>query len=472
MSKEPWDDVETFRKFGYLASMVPAQSRRWVIVRCPEPGCSFRAERRRDGIRPGWRCRSHARKIINAKRVEDISALPIDSAETLKQYGYPAENVGPKSQRWVVVRCVVCGELVKRKRCQVKPDSKCRIHSGQDPVLVAKKKRSIVRRFGMEGLKTPEIQRRRRNSLIEKYGTARLSSVPKSTSKREEQVRAFVESLLGEGTVEKKDLPDGKSIDIYIPSRNVGIEYHGLKWHHELNPYRHSHNYHLNKLVEARKLGMRLIQIYSDEWRDHQRAVKNFIGSALGCWTRKIGARKCELRKIEKTEAKTFMDWEHILGGSNRAVAAWGLFEEQELIGAITVAPHHRKTERNALVLDRLCFKTGVHVPGGASRLMKAVEDYGRKESFAEVISWSDERWSEGRVYLALGFVREKTYGPDYQYVDLPDGLHRYSKQSQKKSAVKCPSGMTEFAWAQERGLARIWGCGKVRWVKNLGGAS
>jgi hypothetical protein len=119
---------------------------------------------------------------------------------------------------------------------------------------------------------------------------------------------------------------------------------------------------------------------------------------------------------------------------------------------------HPRKT--NELVLDRLCFKTSVSVAGGASKLFKFLVDMTKTPS---LISWSDNRWSEGRVYASMGFKKEAEFPPDYSYVSFKNG-HRYSKQSQKKSAVNCPNELTEVSWARSRNLHRIWDCGKIRW--------
>ena len=80
------------------------------------------------------------------------------------------------------------------------------------------------------------------------------------------------------------------------------------------------------------------------------------------------------------------------------------------------------------------------------------------------MISFSDNRLSDGKVYEAMGFYLEKEHRPDYFYVDLSSGK-RLSKQSQKKSSSGCPKGMTESEWAASRNLSRFWDKGKKRWV-------
>jgi hypothetical protein len=58
----------------------------------------------------------------------------------------------------------------------------------------------------------------------------------------------------------------------------------------------------------------------------------------------------------------------------------------------------------------------------------------------------------------------DKELGPDYSYINLKKPYYRLSKQSQKKSNTNCPEDKTEYEWAIENGLARLWDCGKKRW--------
>ena len=52
-------------------------------------------------------------------------------------------------------------------------------------------------------------------------------------------------------------------LDIYILDLKLAIEFNGLKWHSIENGM--DRDYHLNKSLECRKLGIRLIHIYEFE---------------------------------------------------------------------------------------------------------------------------------------------------------------------------------------------------------------
>jgi hypothetical protein len=103
-------------------------------------------------------------------------------------------------------------------------------------------------------------------------------------------------------------------------------------------------------------------------------------------------------------------------------------------------------------------------VVGGAQKLFKACKSWAINSGTNKIISWSDNRWSQGTVYEKLGFQLDKELNVDYSYVDLKNPIKRLSKQSQKKSNTQCPANITEREWSIQRGLSRIWDCGKTRW--------
>ena len=52
--------------------------------------------------------------------------------------------------------------------------------------------------------------------------------------------------------------------------------------------------------------------------------------------------------------------------------------------------------------------------------------------------------------------------------INIENPTYRLSKQSQKKSSSNCPENLTEFQWAEMRGLKKIWDFGKKRWVYTI----
>jgi hypothetical protein len=223
---------------------------------------------------------------------------------------------------------------------------------------------------------------------------------------------------------------------------------------------------HYNKLKLAQKQGFRLITLFENEWRERRPQVESVLRSILHLSSRRFQARQCTVTPIPVEQARLFIGAHHLQPQAREIGYALGLFTDTELIGVITAGTHHRQGHDKVLVLQRLCFKSDVYVMGGAERLFKLLVEYARNKGFTSIRTWSDNRWFVGDVYQKLGFTLTDEIPPDYSYVVPPAKL--VSKQSQAKKRSGCPPHLTEWAWAQQRGLLRIWDCGKKRWDYQL----
>lgn len=268
---------------------------------------------------------------------------------------------------------------------------------------------------------------------------------------------------------EKLKLPANKTrakeIDIYIEELKIGIEYCGLYWHCENSKSSKDRDYHKNKLDTANGMGIRLITIFEDEWKEREFQTKSFLTSLLKKNSVKIGARDCIVQAIGKNEASLFIDDFHIQG-KGKSFIYIGIKNKEELLGVMSFSRHHRQNSKeDVAVLDRLVFRAGVTVSGGASKMLKYSTPFLKAMGFTKIVSWSDNRWSDGNVYKAMGFQLEEDLSPDYAYVK---SQKRFSKQSLKKTKEEQKLDKTEFELRREQGYDWIWDCGKKRWCKAL----
>jgi hypothetical protein len=258
--------------------------------------------------------------------------------------------------------------------------------------------------------------------------------------------------------------------EMFISELNLAIEYIDLNANSEKNlPAYPNKTLSYQKMLVANGQRVRVITIFEDEWRERNSQVKGFLQSVLKKNTVTVGGRKCEIREVEKRAAWKFLDENHIQGRALLAIA-FGLHYKDELLGLITGNKHHRQGFDDTFVLNRLVFKGGVTVAGGASKLSKRLIQYSKDNGYKTIISWSDNRWSEGNVYMALEYKMTEDLNADYSYVD---GQSRQSKQSNKKKNLiqKKANGTmenTERELAITLGLYRIWDCGKKRWEISL----
>jgi hypothetical protein len=212
--------------------------------------------------------------------------------------------------------------------------------------------------------------------------------------------------------------------------------------------------------------GIRLITLFEDEWLYRTAAVQGVLKTILGVDTFAIGARACTLSEIPPIQAEQFLAEHHIQGAHAATKVAFGLFTAtQELVSVLTLKHDYRPNTSDAIVLQRLCFKQGMRIHGGASRLFAAAKTWATLQGYKRVISWSDNRWFLGDIYGKLGFTCVNENQTDYAYVDLTKHPRiRLAKQTQQKQKTNCPPELTELEWATQRGLARIWDCGHKRW--------
>jgi len=282
----------------------------------------------------------------------------------------------------------------------------------------------------------------------------------------EQTVRDFVSLFVDNKKSRLLDIgiKSKKEIDIFVPTVNVGIEYCGLFWHSE--KYFHK-NKHYDKYKICDENNIRLLTIFSDEWKYRQDQVKNFIKSVLQVNSIKIPGRKCEIKEITAKEAKSFINEYHIQP-IHKLNVGFGIFYNNELVGVMTGDKHHRGGEKAALVLSRLVFKTDVTVQGGASKLFKHLVQYGKEKNYEQIITWADLRWTNGAVYYKLGMGVAEILPPDYSYTE--DFDTRISKQSCTKAKLRAKGakGNTEGEMAKSLGLHRIYDCGKIRFEYDL----
>jgi hypothetical protein len=305
-----------------------------------------------------------------------------------------------------------------------------------------------------------ESKEKANQTMLGKYGTTSAWAISRKngTITTEQVIRDWMNSL-GFNFKESGIPNNTKQLDGYDKEHNIAFEYCGLYWHNEQSPEPRDKFYHISKLKACNDTNIRLFTIFEDEWLHREAQVKGRLKAALGKCSRRFVARKLKVKLIDTKTAQDFYEAYHIQGGKISDTYSAGLFNGDELIGAMSFGKHHRNNKE--FVLNRLCFKEDCYVIGGASRLFKFLLDESKYET---IISWSDNRWSEGGVYESLGFIMEENMKPDYSYVDSRTYDKRIPKQSQQKRSTNCPEGKTEKEWAEERGLYRIWDCGKVRW--------
>ena len=215
-----------------------------------------------------------------------------------------------------------------------------------------------------------------------------------------------------------------KELDIYIPSKKVAIEFDGLYYHSELFVTK---DYHLAKTNTCNEKGIDLIHVFEDDWIENKEIVKSMIKSRLGIYDRKIFARKCEIRVIDKDVAKVFFKENHLQGFASTCDLHLGLFYEDELVQAISIT--FNGWHDGNVELTRMVTKSNTQVIGGFSKL---VSYFCKTYNCSSLTSYVYKAWFNGKGYLASGFKIIKENKPSYSYILNKKRFHKSNFRKDK----------------------------------------
>jgi len=283
-------------------------------------------------------------------------------------------------------------------------------------------------------------------------------------SPNEIKLYEYIKNICSDDIILKdRNILSGKELDIYIPSKKIAIEYNGLYWHNELYKY---DNYHFDKTELCEKNNIKLIHIYEDEWKYKEDIVKYRLKNIFFKNENKIGARKCDIRKVSNDDTINFLENNHIQGYSTSSIN-FGLYFNDELLSLMTFIKLRKKLNKNEYEYEllRFCNKLNFNVSGGASKLLKF---FIKKYKPKLIMSYADRSWSQGKLYETLGFEFVCKTSPNYYYII--DGLRNNRFKFRKEKLIKegYDSNKTEREIMLERKIYRIYNSGNLKFIYKL----
>lgn len=245
-------------------------------------------------------------------------------------------------------------------------------------------------------------------------------------------------------------------IDSYVPSQRVGFEFNGLFWHSE---FKKDNDYHYRKFKAAQDAGIRLYQIWEDDWNLRQDLVKRHIRQVLGVSDLpKVSARQTEVVALNASEVRPFLEENHIQGFVNSSVYL-GLKYQDVLVAVATF-----KRSGEDYVLTR--YATSAQVRGGHSKLVSYFE---KNHSYGKLVTFADLTFGSGGLYRTTGWVEDKVLPPDYSYLVDGERVHKFRyrlKRFREDPELVFEEGKTERELALLNGLYRVYDAGKIRFIK------
>jgi hypothetical protein len=283
----------------------------------------------------------------------------------------------------------------------------------------------------------------------------------------EKDVIQFIKELLPEEEVVEgnRNIISPYELDILLPSKNIAIEFNGIYWHSDLFV---EDDYHLIKTKMCREVGIELIHIFEDEWINKKDIVKSILMSKIGKNTNRVVARKTEIKEVSNSDAKDFLNTNHIQGNVYARVSI-GLFYENKLVSLMTFGGLRKnlgaKSKNGAYELLRFCNKLNTTVVGAFSRLIKHFIKTYHPES---LLTYSDNRYFNGDVYKNTGFSLISESHPNYFYIlnHKRENRFKYRKDILVKNGFD--KNKSERQIMKEREIPRIYDCGCKKWLLTI----
>lgn len=235
------------------------------------------------------------------------------------------------------------------------------------------------------------------------------------SSNMEYQVFDYIRNLIKDKLILrsfKSILKKGKELDIYIPDMKLAFEFNGLYWHSDAFKDK---DYHLTKTLQCNNKGIRLIHIFEDEWLKKQQIVKNKIKNALCLVTQSIDIDNCQVKEISDDLSSKFLKKYHI-GGDVYSDIQLGLFYNNRIISVMTFKTVHDSLydyKRFDYELRRFCTIPSFKILGAENKMIS----YFKTKFHGSIITYVDKRWSNGKNYKKLGFIKLKNQQPDYFFI-------------------------------------------------------
>lgn len=280
-------------------------------------------------------------------------------------------------------------------------------------------------------------------------------------SKIEKEIVSFIKGLGIEVEEGKVGLySDNREVDIYIPSKKVGIEVNGLYWHTEQFRNR---DYHRRKKFDLKDI--RLIQFTDKQWNERGNICRSIILNALGL-SKKIGARECTIEAYDSVtkEIRSFFEANHMdgfVGGFKYILLRYN----DEILAGIILGRSRFHKENQTELLRYVC-KQGIQIQGALNRLIS----HYRKEHKETILSYVNLSLFDATLYRNNPSWAFKGYSDlGYFWTDGNEIISRY--KAMKKNLASWlkdyDSSKSESENMRLNGYHRYFDCGNAIYVNH-----
>lgn len=182
------------------------------------------------------------------------------------------------------------------------------------------------------------------------------------------EVADFVKSLGFDITISDRTVISPYELDVFVSTKSVAIEYHGLYWHSGGKNLNFDENRHLTKRKKSDDVNVYLIQLFADEWEFRRPICEALISRALGTCKTVLDAQDCELVDLDEGFAELFVNENHVAGCDFEFDSAIGLRHPELDVVAVALF--------NGSRIERVAFLNDVQVNGGIDKLAQNANQF------------------------------------------------------------------------------------------------
>ena len=251
-----------------------------------------------------------------------------------------------------------------------------------------------------------------------------------------------------------------KELDLVFPEFKLAIEVNGAYYHSE--QFQKNNQYHLEKTRAASAAGYELWHFWDWELAESLDKVLSKIQHRLRQDTR-VFARSLKITKISAASKKQFFSRYHLQSDCVSNVNLALTDDQGEILMAASFGVS-RFTKKYQWELLRLCSGSNITVVGGASRLITAFVN-NHMQSGDTLVSYCNQRWSQGIVYERTGFTPAGQSPPSYVYVHrgrLAGTRYQFQKHRLSQLLPDFDENRTEVENMMVNGYYRAWDCGQL----------
>jgi len=261
--------------------------------------------------------------------------------------------------------------------------------------------------------------------------------------------------------------------DLYDPINKIAVVFHIIE---DITESKVSGKKYSVKLRErCASQGVRVIQVFSDEWVKNPTLVKCKIDHIMGASndTTTVYARKTTIREISGKEKNAFLDANHIQGHDTSQINI-GSYYNDKLISVMTFCKPRvlMSNDSNSVganwELSRFAVCNDIRATGIGSKLLS---HFKKNYAWDSIYSYADLRWSDmnNNVYEHMGFTLDKKrIAPEYYYIIAGVRKHRWGYRKdmlRKKFPDSYDVLLTEYSNMRKLGYDRVWGAGILKYI-------